>query len=73
MIAVASAKPEQVCELAKAKGWSLPLFSAGDSSFSRDMGVSFAPDQPKEGKYNFGRSWPFGSEVCGLYSYYSLG
>ena len=64
MIAVASAKPEQVCQLAKAKGWSLPLFSAGDSSFSRDMGVSFAPDQPKEGNYNFGRSWPYGSEVC---------
>lgn len=66
MVAVASAEPKKLANLAKTKGWSLPLFSAGESSFSRDMGVTFLPDQPKEGNYNFGRSWMWGNEAPGL-------
>lgn len=52
-----------------AKEWqSVQLFSAGESTFNEDVGVSWTPEQAeaKDRPYNYGRQWPWGTEGPGL-------
>lgn len=74
-VAIAKAPPPKLraviidnAETQKA-GWAdLRVFSACDTSFNEDLGVSFAPSSAAETRtYNFNRLWSYGTEAPGSF------
>ena len=67
LVAVSRAPFARLDEYRKRMGWSFPWYSAADSSFNYDFGVSFSPEQQKNGAtYNFAPVANIGDEMPGL-------
>lgn len=59
-VVVVHAEYEKMAEFMKWKGWSFPAVSSAGSTFNRDFGVSFTPDEISSGAgvFNYGRPFP---------------
>ena len=68
LIVVAKASATQLTALKATKGWKLPVYSAGSSTFCEDMQVSFTSDQQERKccTYNFNRTWDYGPNAPGM-------
>lgn len=67
LIAVSRAPQSKLAPFAKRMGWTFPWYSAADSQFNIDMGVTF-PDleSDRSKRYNFGTQVPPGTEMPGV-------
>ena len=66
---VAKASYATIQEGCSEKGWeSIPMYSAKESLFGEDLGVSFTSEQEAANNkpYNYGRQWAWGPEGPGL-------
>lgn len=55
LVAIANAPYAKLAAVKERMGWRFPFFSAGGSDFNHDFGVSFTPEEAKQGApYNFG-------------------
>ena len=66
---VAKASYTSIQEGCSEKGWeNIPMYSAKESLFGEDLGVSFTSEQDATNNrpYNYGRQWAWGQEGPGL-------
>jgi len=67
LVAVSRAPFQKLDAYRRRMGWSFPWYSSADSSFNHDFGVSFSPEQQKNGTtYNFAPAANVGDEMPGL-------
>ncbi|HVU25912.1 MAG TPA: thioredoxin family protein [Opitutus sp.] len=66
--AISSAPLDEIEGFKRRMGWKFPWASSEGTTFNRDFGVSFTPEEVEahEADYNFGRGWIAMEEMPGL-------